>query len=134
MDYTSVLNLVKICHQHGVKDVVISPGSRSAPLTIAFGQFNPISKHLVSDERSAAFIALGMAQKSQRPVALVCTSGTAGLNYSPAIAEAFYNNVPLIVLTADRPPELIEATSVTPPPFSQNGPAGVIEASGIVST
>ena len=108
MDYTPVLNLVKICHQHGVQDVVISPGSRSAPLTIAFNRFPYIKKHLVSDERSAAFIALGMAQKSKRTVVLVCTSGTAGLNYSPAIAEAFYNTVPLLVLTADRPPELID--------------------------
>jgi 2-succinyl-5-enolpyruvyl-6-hydroxy-3-cyclohexene-1-carboxylate synthase len=90
----------------GLEAVCIAPGSRSTPLTLAFAA-NPavtIYRHL--DERSAAFFALGLAKASSRPVALVCTSGTAAANFHPAIVEAYYSYVPLIVLTADRPPEL----------------------------
>ncbi len=87
---------------------VISPGSRNAPLIYALDQMN-IRNFSVVDERSAAFIALGIAKHTRKPVILSCTSGTAALNYYPAIAEAFYARVPLIILTADRPPEQIDA-------------------------
>lgn len=92
----------------GIRDVVISPGSRNAPLTAAFAAEEEIHKCIIVDERIAAFVALGKAQASQKPVALVCTSGTAMLNYSPAIAEAFYQGLPLIVITADRPSQWID--------------------------
>ncbi|MEM6297382.1 MAG: 2-succinyl-5-enolpyruvyl-6-hydroxy-3-cyclohexene-1-carboxylic-acid synthase, partial [Bacteroidota bacterium] len=88
--------------------VVISPGSRSAPLTLAFVRHPHIRTYLIPDERAAAFIALGMAQQSNEAVALICTSGSAAYNYAPAIAEAFFEHTPLIVLTADRPPEWID--------------------------
>lgn len=93
---------------HGVKDVVLSPGSRNAPLIVAIARSEQLRHRVVVDERCAAFVALGMAVQSQQPVALVCTSGTAMLNYAPAIAEAYYREVPLIVVTADRPQEWID--------------------------
>lgn len=93
---------------HGVRDVVLSPGSRNAPLILAVARHEGLRHRVVIDERCAAFVALGMAVQSQRPVALVCTSGTAMLNYAPAIAEAYYREVPLIVVTADRPQEWID--------------------------
>ncbi len=99
--------LSEICSFWGVKDVVICPGSRSAPLTLAFSRNSSFKTHTITDERSAGFVALGMAQVSNRPVVLICTSGTAALNFSPAVAEAFFQKIPLIVLTADRPPEWI---------------------------
>lgn len=86
----------------------MSPGSRNAPLTISFARHPEIKKWVIPDERSAGFIALGIAQKTHSPVVLCCTSGTALLNYAPAIAEAFYREIPLIVLSADRPPQLID--------------------------
>lgn len=92
--------------RNGLEEVCIAPGSRSTPLTLAFAG-NPdvrIYRHL--DERSAGFFALGLAKGCGRPVALVCTSGTAAANFHPAIVEAYYSHVPLLVLTADRPPEL----------------------------
>ncbi len=92
---------------NGLKNVVVSPGSRNFPLINAFTA-RPINLISVVDERSAGFIALGMAQALQEPVAVCCTSGTAALNYSPAIAEAYYAQLPLLVLTADRPPESID--------------------------
>lgn len=94
--------------RQGVRDAVVSPGSRNAPLLLALDGERLINKHVVIDERSAAFIALGMAQASHRPVVLCCTSGTALLNYAPAIAEAYYQNIPLIILSADRPAEWID--------------------------
>lgn len=90
----------------GLTDVVVSPGSRSTPLVAAVSDDPRLRDHSVIDERSAAFVALGAAQRSGRPVALVCTSGTAAANYFPAICEANHGRVPLIVLTADRPPRL----------------------------
>lgn len=87
---------------------MLSPGSRCAPLTITLARHPQVNTRTVSDERSAAFIALGMAQQLGQPVGLVCTSGTAVLNYGPAVAEAYYQHVPLLILTADRPPEWIE--------------------------
>lgn len=90
----------------GVRDVVISPGSRNTPLTVAFVEHPDIRVYSHMDERSAAFFALGLARASHRPVAMACTSGTAAANYYPAVMEAFEARVPLIVLTADRPPLL----------------------------
>lgn len=91
----------------GIKHVVISPGSRNAPLTIGFTNDPFFFCYSIVDERCAAFFALGMAQKLQEPVGILCTSGSACLNYYPAVAEAYYSNVPLIILTADRPKHLI---------------------------
>ncbi len=88
--------------------MVLSPGSRNAPLTISFARNQDITTYNIVDERSAGFIALGMAQKSNAPVAICCTSGSALLNYAPAVSEAYYQNIPLIVLSADRPPEWID--------------------------
>ena len=92
---------------HGLRFVVCSPGSRNAPLVIAFNQHPQIKCIVIPDERSAAFYALGMAQHTKDFVAVVCTSGSAALNYYPAIAESFYQSVPLIVITADRPEEWV---------------------------
>lgn len=86
-----------------IDDIIISPGSRNGPLTHTFAGSGAFNCRNIVDERSAAFFALGLAQAKQKPVVLVCSSGTATLNYSPAIAEAFYLNIPLIVFTADRP-------------------------------
>lgn len=104
----AVYNIVEICARHGITDVVLSPGSRCAPLTIAFARHPEIRVRTVPDERAAAFIGLGIAQSQRRAVALVCTSGTAGLNYAPAVAEAYFQQIPLIIFTADRPPEWID--------------------------
>ncbi|MCG8607015.1 2-succinyl-5-enolpyruvyl-6-hydroxy-3-cyclohexene-1-carboxylic-acid synthase [bacterium] len=104
----SIVNIAEICAQHKISNVIISPGSRSAPLALAFLRHPKLKCRAVVDERSAAFIALGMAQQIGAPVVLVCTSGTATLNYGPAVAEAFYQRIPLIVFTADRPPEWID--------------------------
>jgi 2-succinyl-5-enolpyruvyl-6-hydroxy-3-cyclohexene-1-carboxylate synthase len=90
----------------GIKRIVISPGSRSTPLAMMFHAHPEIETWINVDERSAAFFALGMAKGLQEPVALLCSSGTAGANYFPAIIEARYARVPLVVLTADRPHEL----------------------------
>jgi 2-succinyl-5-enolpyruvyl-6-hydroxy-3-cyclohexene-1-carboxylate synthase len=106
----AVYNIAEICHRHGITDVVLSPGSRSAPLTLAFARHPAYQGRLrvVPDERAAAFIGLGIAQATRRTVVLVCTSGTAGLNYAPAVAEAYFQQIPLLILTADRPPEWID--------------------------
>ncbi|GHA55559.1 2-succinyl-5-enolpyruvyl-6-hydroxy-3-cyclohexene-1-carboxylic-acid synthase [Pontibacter akesuensis] len=103
-----VVNIAEICARKGVEQVVLSPGSRCAPLTIAFARHPKLTVRTVSDERAAAFIALGMALTTGKPTVLVCTSGTAALNYAPAVAEAFFQQVPLLLLTADRPPEWID--------------------------
>jgi 2-succinyl-5-enolpyruvyl-6-hydroxy-3-cyclohexene-1-carboxylate synthase len=99
--------LSNLCSDFGIEHAVICPGSRSAPLVFAFNRNKNIKTYAIVDERSAGYIALGMAQQLQKPVALICTSGTAALNFFPAIAEAFYQKIPLIVLTADRPAELL---------------------------
>lgn len=98
--------IVETLAKLGVEYAVISPGSRSTPLTITFAENKQINTLPILDERSAAFFALGIAKKTHKPTVLVCTSGTAGANFYPAIIEAKYSNVPLIILTADRPPEL----------------------------
>jgi 2-succinyl-5-enolpyruvyl-6-hydroxy-3-cyclohexene-1-carboxylate synthase len=91
---------------HGVEHVCITPGSRSTPLTVAFATQPAIRPWLHLDERASAFFALGLAKATGRPVALVCTSGTAAANYYPAVTEAHLSGVPLIVCTTDRPPRL----------------------------
>jgi len=91
------------CIAHGIKHIVFSPGSRNAPFAITFDQISSIQKHVIHDERVAAFYALGLAENTNQPVAICCTSGSAALNYYPAIAEAFYRSIPLVVITADRP-------------------------------
>jgi 2-succinyl-5-enolpyruvyl-6-hydroxy-3-cyclohexene-1-carboxylate synthase len=102
-----VFTIAEVCAQYGITDAIICPGSRSAPLVYAFTNNNSFTCHSAIDERSAAFIALGIAQQQQRPVVLICTSGTATLNFFPAVAEAYYQKIPLLVLSADRPPELL---------------------------
>lgn len=111
MNYTEALtrytaNFIDELAANGLRDVVISPGSRSTPLAVLCAEHEQIKDWIVVDERSAAYFALGIAQATKRPVALVCTSGTAAANYFPAVVEAYYARVPLIVLTADRPHEL----------------------------
>ncbi|MBI2812713.1 MAG: 2-succinyl-5-enolpyruvyl-6-hydroxy-3-cyclohexene-1-carboxylic-acid synthase [Opitutae bacterium] len=116
MDYRNTNSLwgsvlVETLHRLGLREVVISPGSRSTPLTMAFARHPGIAAIPVLDERSAAFFALGLARQHRRPVALLCTSGTAGANYFPAVIEAQESGVPLLVITADRPPEMRECRS-----------------------
>jgi 2-succinyl-5-enolpyruvyl-6-hydroxy-3-cyclohexene-1-carboxylate synthase len=108
MNVQAIFNIAEICARHGVIHAVLSPGSRCAPLTLAFARHPAIAVKTFSDERAAAFIGLGMAQVSKTPTVLICTSGTATLNYAPAVAEAFFQQVPLLLLTADRPPEWID--------------------------
>ena len=106
MKYSSIpsaQSVVLHCKAKGIQDIVISPGSRNAPLTISFTEDSYFNCYSIVDERCAAFFALGMAQQLQRPVAVLCTSGSALLNYYPGIAEAFYSNIPLVVISADRP-------------------------------
>ena len=103
-----ILNIAEICAKHGIRHAIICPGSRSAPITLAFARHPKIQTFVIPDERSAGFIGLGMAQSSEKPVVFICTSGTAVVNLYPAIIEAFYQQVPLLILTADRPPEWID--------------------------
>lgn len=107
-DKTSCRILSSLLQAHGVEEVIISPGSRNTPIILALDANKQIRKRVVIDERVAAFIALGIAQTSSRPVAIVCTSGTALLNYAPAVAEAYYQGLPLIVISADRPMQWID--------------------------
>lgn len=100
--------VVQLCKAKNIKHIIISPGSRNAPLTIGFSNDDYFACYSIVDERCAAFLALGMAQQLKQPVALVCTSGSALLNYYPAIAEAFYSDIPLVVISADRPVERID--------------------------
>lgn len=101
----SILQLFKA---KGLRHIIISPGSRNAPLTIGLASDPFFTCYSIVDERCAAFFALGIAQQTQEPAVLVCTSGSALLNYYPALAEAFYSQIPLIVLSADRPKEKID--------------------------
>lgn len=101
-------NIMQLLSAHGVTKLFLSPGSRNAPLAVAAWRHEKIDVTVVVDERSAAFMALGYASISSAPVAIVCTSGTALLNYAPAVAEAFYRRIPLIVISADRPMEWID--------------------------
>lgn len=99
--------VVQLCKLKNIKHIVISPGSRNAPLTIGFTNDEFFKCYSIVDERCAAFFALGIAQQKRETVAMVCTSGSALLNYYPAISEAFYSDIPLVVLSADRPKHLI---------------------------
>lgn len=106
-DKLGILTLVDRCFYHGIRHVVCSPGSRNAPLVITFDSHPSIQTYVIHDERSAGFYALGLSLALQEPVALCCTSGTALVNYFPAVAEAYYQCVPLVVISADRPAEWI---------------------------
>ncbi|WP_396601294.1 2-succinyl-5-enolpyruvyl-6-hydroxy-3-cyclohexene-1-carboxylate synthase [Algibacter sp. R77976] len=99
--------VIQLCKAKGVKHIVISPGSRNAPLTIGFTHDNFFKCYSIVDERCAAFFALGIAQQLKESVAVVCTSGSALLNYYPAVSEAFFSDIPLVVLSADRPKHLV---------------------------
>ena len=101
-------SIIAICSAKGVHDIIISPGSRNAPLTIGFTNNPKFTCYSIADERCAAFFALGIAQQTKKPVAVVCTSGSALLNYYPALAEAFYSQIPFIVISADRPFDKID--------------------------
>ena len=101
-------SIIQICLAKGIKNIIISPGSRNAPLTIGFVNNPEFNCFSIADERCAAFFALGIAQQTQKPVVVVCTSGSALLNYYPAFAEAFYSQIPLIVISADRPQSKID--------------------------
>ncbi|MGB1015398.1 MAG: 2-succinyl-5-enolpyruvyl-6-hydroxy-3-cyclohexene-1-carboxylic-acid synthase, partial [Nannocystaceae bacterium] len=103
----------------GVREIVVSPGSRNTPLVLAIDQHPDLRAHVVVDERTAGFFALGLARASHAPVALVCTSGSAGTHYGPAIAEACHSRIPLVVLTADRPARL--QTCGAPQTMDQTG-------------
>lgn len=102
-----IFAISEICSQKNIQDAILCPGSRSAALSLAFTRNPAIHSQVLSDERSAAFVGLGKALQTGRTVALVCTSGSAAYNFAPAIAEAFFQEIPLIVFTADRPPEWI---------------------------
>ncbi|MEZ4803020.1 MAG: thiamine pyrophosphate-binding protein [Gelidibacter sp.] len=99
--------VVQLFKAKNIKHIIISPGSRNAPLTIGFTNDPFFKCYSIVDERSAGFFALGIAQQLQQPAAVVCTSGSALLNYYPAISEAFYSDIPLVVLSADRPKHLV---------------------------
>ena len=101
-------SVVGLCKAYEVRHIIISPGSRNAPLTMGFYEDSAFTCYSIVDERCAAFFGLGIAQQNRYPVALVCTSGSALLNYYPAISEAFYSTIPLVVLSADRPPSKID--------------------------
>lgn len=103
----SARRLAELLAAHNVSRAVVSPGSRNAPLLQAVASHPQLSTELVTDERQAGFVALGMARASGDPVALVCTSGSAALEYMPAVSEAYYSRTPLIVITADRPAQWI---------------------------
>lgn len=111
MNYSNIpsaKNLVLHFKSWGIKHIIISPGSRNAPLILSFTSDPFFECYSIVDERCAAFFALGMAQNLDEPTAVVCTSGSALLNYYPAVAEAFYSNIPLVVVSADRPPYKID--------------------------
>jgi 2-succinyl-5-enolpyruvyl-6-hydroxy-3-cyclohexene-1-carboxylate synthase len=101
-------SIIQICLAKGITTIVISPGSRNAPLTIGYVSNPAYTCYSIADERSAAFFALGISQQTKQPVVLVCTSGSALLNYYPAFAEAFYSQIPMIVISADRPQSKID--------------------------
>ena len=96
------------CKTKGIQHIVLSPGSRNAPLTIGFASDPFFTAYSIVDERCAAFFALGLAQQLRAPVVVVCTSGSALLNYYPAVSEAYYSHIPLVVISADRPASKID--------------------------
>lgn len=102
-DKKNVLQLVALLKAYGIEQIVLSPGSRNSPLSHTFAAEPFFNCHSVVDERSAGFYALGIIQATEKPVAICCTSGSAALNYAPAVAEAYYQQLPLLIITADRP-------------------------------
>ncbi|MEC5157502.1 2-succinyl-5-enolpyruvyl-6-hydroxy-3-cyclohexene-1-carboxylic-acid synthase [Chryseobacterium sp. MP_3.2] len=104
----SIQILAHLLKEYGIFDIVISPGSRNAPLAIHFSETDAFNCYSIVDERSAAFVGMGMAKSTKKPVAITCTSGSASANYYPAITEAFYQNTPLLILTADRPTDYVD--------------------------
>lgn len=104
---TNVLELTALMKQHGITRAVLSPGSRNSPLNHTLASCPDILCTPVTDERSAAFTANGLCQALRRPVAACCTSGTALLDMAPAVAEAYYQNLPLLIISADRPASAI---------------------------
>ncbi|MFD1063721.1 2-succinyl-5-enolpyruvyl-6-hydroxy-3-cyclohexene-1-carboxylate synthase [Winogradskyella litorisediminis] len=111
MNYSKIplaQTVVTLCKTHNIKHIVISPGSRNAPLTIGFTHDDFFKCYSIVDERCAAFFAMGIAQQTQEPTVVVCTSGSALLNYFPAVSEAYYSRIPLVVISADRPPHLVD--------------------------
>jgi 2-succinyl-5-enolpyruvyl-6-hydroxy-3-cyclohexene-1-carboxylate synthase len=105
--FQSIYDIAALCAKKGLTHAVLCPGSRCAPLTLAFTRHPDISCRTISDERSAGFIALGISQETKLPTILLCTSGTAAYNFAPAVAEAYFSKRPLLVFTADRPVEWI---------------------------
>lgn len=105
--YLSARTLVRRFFESGVENFVISPGYRNSPLVLALAKMEGVKLHSHIDERGAAFFALGLAKATKKPAAVLCTSGTAAANYLPAVLEAFYSHIPLVVVTADRPQELL---------------------------
>ena len=105
--FQSIYDIAALCAKKGLTQAVLCPGSRCAPLTLAFTRHPDISCRTISDERSAGFIALGISQQTKQPAILLCTSGTAAYNFAPAVAEAYFSKRPLIVFTADRPVEWV---------------------------
>lgn len=108
IDKTTARLLTELLAAYGIRRVVVSPGSRCAPLSALLSRDGRFSLQVVIDERTAAFVALGMSLSDRRPTALVCTSGTAVLNYAPALAEAYYRRIPLVAVSADRPFDAID--------------------------
>jgi 2-succinyl-5-enolpyruvyl-6-hydroxy-3-cyclohexene-1-carboxylate synthase len=106
-DKKMVQAFVSACYEAGMETVVCSPGSRNSSLVIAFDEHPAFQCYVIHDERSAAFIGMGIAQETGKPVGVVCTSGSAMLNYYPAVAEAYYQRIPLVVISADRPEKWI---------------------------
>lgn len=105
--FDTIFDVAEICHRKGVTHAILCPGSRCAPLTIAFSRHPGIKTFSIPDERSAGFIALGIAQQTKAPVVIICTSGTATFNFGPSVAEAFFQEIPLLIFTADRPAEWV---------------------------
>lgn len=104
----SIQILAHVLKEYEISDIVISPGSRNAPIAIHLNETEDFNCYSIVDERSAGFVALGMAQQTRKPVAVTCTSGSAAANYYPAVVEAFYQNTPLLLLTADRPVDFVD--------------------------
>lgn len=104
----SIQLLAHLLKEYGIYNFVISPGSRNAPLAIHFSEMDEFNCYSIVDERSAGFVGLGMAKSEKKPVAICCTSGSAAANYYPAVTEAFYQNIPLLILTADRPSDYVD--------------------------
>jgi 2-succinyl-5-enolpyruvyl-6-hydroxy-3-cyclohexene-1-carboxylate synthase len=107
MRYQPIFDIAELCVRKNIRQVVLCPGSRCAPLTLAFTRHPGVTTRTFSDERSAGFVALGIAQATAAPVVIICTSGTAAYNLAPAIAEAYFSQTPLVVFTADRPAEWV---------------------------